>query len=74
MLPRMRNVSDRMQKKSKHAVYVQKISFFLENRAVCEIRWKNMIEPDTPQMTVKYYAEKVRLASRMTKAKIQTHL
>jgi hypothetical protein len=26
--------------------------FFFENRAVCEIMWKNMVEPDRPQMTI----------------------
>jgi hypothetical protein len=26
--------------------------FFSENHAVYEVMWKNMIEPDTPQMTV----------------------
>ena len=25
--------------------------FFSENRAVCEITWKNIVEPGTPQMT-----------------------
>ena len=25
---------------------------FSENRAVCEIMWKNMVEPDRPQMTI----------------------
>ena len=24
--------------------------FFSENRAVCEIMWKNMVEPDWPQI------------------------
>jgi hypothetical protein len=26
--------------------------FFPENRAVYEIMWKNMVEPDRPQMTI----------------------
>jgi hypothetical protein len=25
---------------------------FFENRAVYEIMWKNMVEPDRPQMTI----------------------
>jgi hypothetical protein len=35
--------------------------------------WKNMIEPDRPQMTIKYGAEKMQFACRITKARIQTH-
>jgi hypothetical protein len=27
-------------------------NFFPENRAVCERMWKNMVEPDRPQMTI----------------------
>jgi hypothetical protein len=26
--------------------------FFLENRAVYEIMWKNIVEPDRPQVTL----------------------
>jgi hypothetical protein len=26
--------------------------FFFENRAICEIMWKNIVEPDRPQMTI----------------------
>jgi len=26
--------------------------FFSENRGICEIMWKNMVEPDRPQMTI----------------------
>jgi len=28
------------------------ITFFFENRAVYEIMWKNIVEPDRPQMTI----------------------
>jgi len=27
--------------------------FFFKNRADCEIMWKNIIEPDRPQMTIR---------------------
>ena len=27
-------------------------NFFSENRAVYEIMWKNMAQPDTPEMTI----------------------
>jgi hypothetical protein len=26
-------------------------NFFCANRAVCDITWKNMVEPDRPQLT-----------------------
>jgi hypothetical protein len=29
---------------------------FSENRAVDEIMWKNMVEPDRPQMAIEYGA------------------
>jgi hypothetical protein len=29
------------------------MNFFSENRAVYEIMWKNVAEPDRPQMTIK---------------------
>jgi hypothetical protein len=32
------------------------ITFFSESRAVCEIMWKNMVQPDRPQMTIWYCA------------------
>jgi len=35
--------------------------------------WKNMVQPDRPQMTIKYGAEKMQSACQMTKARIQTH-
>ena len=28
------------------------ITFFLENHAICEIMWKNIVEPGRPQMTM----------------------
>jgi hypothetical protein len=34
----------------KHAFYFQ--YFFKENHAVSEVTWKNIVEPDRPQMTV----------------------
>jgi len=35
--------------------YVQQI-FFSENRALYEIMWKNVVEPEMPQTTVQYGA------------------
>jgi hypothetical protein len=34
--------------------------------------WKNFVEPDRPQITIKYVVEKMRFACRITKARIQT--
>jgi len=31
-------------------------NFFPENRAVYEITWKNIAEPDGPQVTIQYLA------------------
>jgi hypothetical protein len=46
---------------------------FSENRAVCEIMWKNMVQPDRPPMTVSYSAEEMLFACRITEARIQTN-
>jgi len=46
----MRNVGQtKLHRKSKHSFYVQ---FFSENLAVFEIKWKNVLEPGRPQMTI----------------------
>jgi len=50
VLLRMRNVSDRSCRGIQNTFYIQK-HFFPENRAVYEIMWKNIIDPDRPQMT-----------------------
>jgi hypothetical protein len=48
----MRNVSDKFAQKIK--TYLRSVNFFFENRAVCEVMWKNMVQPDRPRMTVQY--------------------
>ena len=45
---RMRNVSDKMEKKSKPTFSIT----FSKSRAIYEIRWKNTVETDRPQMTI----------------------
>ena len=40
-------------------------NFFSENRAVYEIMWKIMVEPDRPQMTIIW---RMRIACWITKA------
>jgi hypothetical protein len=47
----MKNVSDKSCTENQNTHFMFN-SFFPENRAVCEIMWKNMIEPDRPQMTI----------------------
>ena len=42
-------------------------NFFPENRSVCEIMWKILVEPDRPQTIWR-----VRFACPMNKANIQT--
>jgi hypothetical protein len=48
----MINISDKVVEKIKTHVLCSINFFFSENRAVYDIMWKNMIEPDRPQMTV----------------------
>ena len=51
VLIRMRSVSDKSCRESKNTFYVEKL-FFKENRAVCAITWKNIVERGRPPMTV----------------------
>jgi hypothetical protein len=41
----MRNVLDK-------SCGENKTTHFIRKSAVCEIRWKNKVEPDRPQMTI----------------------
>jgi hypothetical protein len=50
-------------KKSKHVFYVQYI-FFFENQAVYEIMWKNTVQPDRPEITIR----RMRLACWIIKS------
>jgi hypothetical protein len=47
--------------------------FFFENHAVHEIMWKNIVEPDRPQMTISHGAEKMRVSCQIAKARMHTH-
>jgi len=49
------------------------IKFLSEIRAVYEIMWKNVTEPDRSQMTIHIDTEKIRFAFRITKARTHTH-
>jgi hypothetical protein len=47
----MRNVSDKSCRENQNTHFVFRNFFFFENRAVYEIMWKNISEPDGPQTT-----------------------
>jgi len=46
---RMRNVSDKSCRENQNTQVM--FSNFVLNLAVCEVMWKNIIEPDRPQIT-----------------------
>jgi hypothetical protein len=63
----MRNVSDKnLDKMKRHILY--SVVFSPENHGVYEITWKNMVEPDRPQMTVYCVEENILFAWWLTKA------
>jgi len=49
---RMRNVSDKIGSENQNTYFISK-NFFFEYRAVYEIMWKHIIQPNRPQMTVR---------------------
>ena len=63
VLLRRRNVSGNSCRKNRNTRFMFS-NFFFENRAVCEIKWKNTLEPDRPQMTI----WRMRIACWITKA------
>ena len=54
----------------KHTICVQKppLFFFFEIRAVYEMKWENIVQPDTPQITIRL----MRIACWILKA-TKTH-
>jgi hypothetical protein len=46
----MRYVAEKVLEKIK--TYILCSITFFEYRAVCEIMWKNMVQPDRPQMAI----------------------
>jgi hypothetical protein len=55
ILPRMRDIWAKVvQKIHTHILY--SVTFFSENRALYEIMWKNMVQPDRPRMTIQHSA------------------
>jgi len=64
ILLRMRNVSDKstMENETKHFVFNN--IFFLENCTVYKIKWKNIVQSGSRQMTIR----RMRIACWVTKA------
>jgi hypothetical protein len=58
----MRNVADNVVEKITTHI-LSSVTYF-ENRAVYEIKWENVVEPDRPQMTI----WRMRLSHRTPKA------
>jgi hypothetical protein len=52
VLLRMRNVSDKSCRDIQNT-HLCSATFCSENRAVYEIMWKNVVEPDRPQMIIR---------------------
>jgi hypothetical protein len=50
----MRNISDKSRRESQNTRFLS--NNFSEIHAVCEIMWKNIVEPDRLQMTKQYGA------------------
>jgi hypothetical protein len=47
VLPKIKNVTDEDEEIKTHILYAMTFS---ENNAVCEIMWKNTVQPGRPQM------------------------
>jgi len=60
----MRNDSDKICTENQNTHFVFNNFFFFENRAVFEIMWKNVVQPDRQQMTI----WRMRIACWISKA------
>ena len=60
----MRNISDKSCRENQNTHFVFSNFFFFENRTVCEIMWKTIVEWDRPQMII----WRMRFASWIPKA------
>jgi hypothetical protein len=60
----MKNVSDKscIENETTHSEFSNIL--FLENRAVCEVMWKNIVQPGRPRMTIR----RMRIACWITNA------
>jgi len=48
----MRNISEKLCRENKNTHFIFN-NFFLANRAIYEITWKNLVQPDRPQTEVR---------------------
>jgi len=64
ILFRMRNVSEKVEERVKTNTFSSRT--LSESRAVYEIMWKNMVEPDRPQMTITYSARPLLAVTKAT--------
>jgi hypothetical protein len=53
ILLRKETLSDKTCRENQNTYFIFN-NLLSENRAVCEARWKNTLEPDSPQMTIQY--------------------
>jgi len=51
VLPRMRNISGSSCRENLNAQFIFS-NFILKNRAICEMMWKNIVDPGRPQMRI----------------------
>jgi hypothetical protein len=69
VLLKMRNVPDKSCRENLNTHFVFGNFFFYENRAVCEIMWKNVVQPDRPHITV----WRMRIAEGYLRLQTHTH-
>ena len=50
---RMRNISDKSCRENRNTLFMLNNFFFPENRALCGVMWRNIVELGRPQMTVR---------------------
>jgi hypothetical protein len=48
----MRNVSDKSCRENQNILLFSIFFFFFENRAVCEVTWKNIVQRGRPEITI----------------------
>ena len=53
ILLRIRNISDKVCRENQNTHFYVQWLFFPENRAVYKIIWKNTVQPDRPQITIR---------------------
>ena len=70
ILLKMRNFSEKPCRENQNTHFIFH-NIFPESRAVYNIMWKNLVEPDRLKTTIQYDAEKI--ACRITKARVWTH-